>query len=151
MNNKEVNYPFIDLLQKLGCPYEVKEQEKDIQKEEILVYFDYQGGHFIASINGYYYVNLYFMNIYDSSISRMDVVARLCNQINLLYHHLHLVYTVNQEENRIEIHIHCGVHVTQVDEEIKQIVSVLLSAHFQVQRDFILEMEKDQMLHGSEA
>ena len=80
------------------------EWEKEEDKQ--VVHFTYQGGHFnIALEKGSPYARVSFLYFYKTDMDKLDAVRLTCNLCNLNTDACRIVYTVNEKENDVDVHL----------------------------------------------
>ena len=123
---------FIAFLKACNCQYKLLDEAEDNQTR---FFFDYQGGHFIAVVkNSNVGVEVTYPCFFDVPTNELNLVRGICNRANSYNTVFKYVYTFDEEENRINIHLSffCNAVYTQQMQE-------LLTACFHMQRGFVDE------------
>lgn len=99
------------------------EWEKDSDKQ--VVHFSYQGGHFnIALEKGSPYARLSFLFFYKADMDKLDDVRLVSNLCNLNTDACRIVYTINEKENEVDVHLISVLPVARegMDEELQRVM-----------------------------
>ena len=138
MFNKRKNTSVIsdleNFLKSRNCKYE-KQQED----ESTVIRFEYQAGHFIATIrkqdDG---VDVHYPFCGDFPIGHLDLVRSKCNQFNASNMLLKMTYSINDEKNIVDIHLSFYNNCINPEQMENQ-----LGAVFHFQREWIKEINDD--------
>lgn len=128
-------------LRKIGC-----EPEMEAKENTTHVFFTYQGERFTIECND----SCKFIVIYDtwwhelSTYSEVEEIADLHKTINVAnqYAGCTVIYTVNQEMERIGVHSRRNVLFIPQIPDIDQYLMSVLNDFFKVQRFVLAELEK---------
>lgn len=125
---KTLRLPFINdhkliitqALRKLNIkPNWEKEEDKQV------VHFTYQGGHFnIALEKGSPYARISFLYFYKTDMDKLDAVRLTCNLCNLNTDACRIVYTVNEKEDDVDVHLISVLPIIRegMDEELQRVM-----------------------------
>lgn len=125
---KTLRLPFINdhkfiitqALRKLNIkPEWEKEEDKQV------VHFSYQGGHFnIALEKGSPYARISFLYFYKTDMDKLDAVRLTCNLCNLNTDACRIVYTVNEKEDIVDVHLISVLPIIRegMDEELQRVM-----------------------------
>lgn len=81
-----------------------------------LVKYDYQNGHFCMRIEPHKsFVRLSYLFFFNTSMEHLSLVRSLCNQVNMNSEIERIIYSLNEEQNEIDLHIITGVKPTEED------------------------------------
>lgn len=90
-------------LKALNCQPE--KWDKDNDDNALFTTFTYQGGHFTLRIEeNSYYVRLSYLFFKETTMDNISLVRSLCNQCNMNSDQEKLIYTVDNEEYKINVH-----------------------------------------------
>nr|WP_298673705.1 hypothetical protein [uncultured Prevotella sp.] len=105
-------------LKKFNCKYRI---ENDKDHNGVLYHFDYQTGHFYIRIEkGTPYIRLTYPFFFSTSMDHIALVRSLSNQCSLSSEMCRIVYTLNTDQNLVDLHIVSGLLLT-----LKNAVEVL--------------------------
>ncbi|MBR1883140.1 MAG: hypothetical protein IJ808_09075 [Muribaculaceae bacterium] len=117
------------------------------------VYFDFQGGHFVAQIKrddlG---VDITYPGFLEAPLDELQEVRSMCNHFNARSLALKFVYAHNEEDNRLNVHLSFFVNVVQ-----EKALLNLFNACFYFQREFcddyhsLIDAKKKQSEDDKEA
>lgn len=97
-------------LKKFNCKYRI---EDDKEHDSILYHYDYQTGHFCIRIErGSPYIRLTYPFFFSVSLDHIALVRSLSNQCSLSAGMCRIVYTLNTDQNLIDLHIVSGLLLT---------------------------------------
>jgi tetratricopeptide (TPR) repeat protein len=130
------------VLKKFNCKYRI-ENEKD--HNGVLYHYDYQTGHFCIRVEkGTPYIRLTFPFFFSVSLDHIALVRSLSNQCSFSSETCRIVYTLNTDQNFVDMHIVSGLLLT-----VKNAVEILereMLDMFRWQNTFVKrfrELEKD--------
>lgn len=127
----------IGILKRLNCEYKTEERE-----HSLYILFDYQGGHFrIDASKHNETICIEFPFIYDVEAEQMNLVRTHCNEMNFRARFSKFLYTYDEAKHRIFIHIFTGFNLPEDAEEVNQAFKAILDSHFNLQRDFVAQLE----------
>lgn len=110
------------------CKWE-KEQGGKIAK------FDFQTGHFRLRIeDGSPYVRLSYLFVFDAPLVDIELVRNVCNQCNINSENIRVVYSINEENNVVDVHILSGLLLA--DSTAKDVLSHAMLDMFRWQNAF---------------
>lgn len=79
-------------------------------KEETCADYDYQGGHFKLIIdNRSPYIKLNYLYCFSDKIDKLTLVRIVVNKCNINSENMRMVYSINKEQNEVDIHIICDI------------------------------------------
>ncbi len=105
-------------LKKFNCKYRI-ENEKD--HNGVLYHYDYQTGHFCIRIEkGTPYIRLTYPFFFSVSLDHIALVRSLSNQCSFSSEMCRIVYTLNTDQNFVDLHIVSGLLLT-----VKNAVEIL--------------------------
>jgi len=82
--------------------------EKD--KENWIARYDYQGGHFRLRLSEQSpFASLSYLFFYSAENESLELVRNVCNQCNMNSDSSRIFYSVNNEQNTVDVHISDGV------------------------------------------
>ncbi|MBR6284619.1 MAG: hypothetical protein IKR25_10040 [Muribaculaceae bacterium] len=135
MQPRSVLDDFFAFLKSCNCDYTT---EKDADDNETRVTFDYQAGHFVAIIkDSNVGVEVNFPCFFDVPASELQLVRTMCNRANQMSTILKYVYSFNDEENRLHVHLSFYCNTVYPDQ-----MGFLLKSCFYFQRDFVDNYKK---------
>lgn len=106
-----------------------------------IVRYDYQNGHFRIRLSRESpYARVFYLFFYDTGIDNLEIVRSLCNQCNLNTENCRIVYTVNQEKGLVDLHIICGVLLSEGPAH--EVLSRTMSSMFSWQALFARRMDE---------
>lgn len=125
---KALRLPFINdhkviitqALRKMNIKPEWKKEE-----DKQVVHFNYQGGHFNIELEkGSHYARITFLFFYKADIERLDEVRLICNLCNLNTDACRIVYTLNEKENDIDVHLISVLPIIRegMDDELQRVM-----------------------------
>lgn len=95
----------INALHELHCDVEWSGEGDD----RIAVY-DYQNGHFrLRIMKNAFFVRLSYLFCYSTTTEDINMVRTVCNQCNINSELHRVVYSIDEEKNRVDLHIVAGV------------------------------------------
>lgn len=125
-NKLSVNYA----LKQLNCKVR---WEKD--HEDLVARYDFQSGHFrIRLEKDSPYVRLSYFFFYEASIDNLELVRNVCNQCNLNTETCRLVYSIDEEQGEVDVHIVSALMVT--DATVKDVLERAMLNIFKWQNVF---------------
>ena len=141
MDERTITGLVLSTLRKIGC-----EPETETKENTTHVFFTYQGEKFTIECND----SCKFIVIYDtwwyelSTYSEVEEIADLQKTINVAnqYASCTVIYTVNQEMERIGVHSRRNVLFIPQIPDIDQYLISVLNDFFKVQRFVMTELEK---------
>lgn len=117
-------------LKQVNCDYE---ENKDLQNNTVVFRFDFQGGHYLATVNaaddG---MEVTFPCIIESSLDNLNSIRALCNDFNTRTYAYKFNYFVESEDNKVRVDI--TFFVNDVPQEGMKNMLVYC---FMLQRDFL--------------
>lgn len=127
----------IQVLQRMGCQYEDKENDS--------IYFEYQGVEFIVeTANDCLFINLIWPWCYSFSIFDIDEFARVRKVINEINDRgtCTLYYIQYPESDEVAVHIRKNLIFVPQIPQIEEYLQATLRGYFVVARALGVEMEK---------
>ena len=131
---------FLETLTKIGCQYELGEEEGDNH-----IYFAFQGENFIVNARN----DLQYIHIWDMQWAHIDLYdseefARLKQVINSsnINNSVTAIYTIDEEEKSVDIHSKSVIRFTPDIQGIEDYLKLELGDFFHVHRYVNLEMAK---------
>lgn len=123
-------------LKKLNCHFTWKqEQGKDITK------YDFQSGHFRIEIEqNSPYIQLSYLFFYTTKTEYLDLVRALMNQCNLNTETLKMVYSLDEKDNSVDLHMTTGLLINE--QTSVKILSRAMIDMFRWQSDFVSRIDK---------
>jgi hypothetical protein len=137
----------LEMLTKIGCQYEIDENDGQIQ-------FTWQGGHFMAdAANDCAFVVVWFLfweeyELYD--IDTLSRVKRVINDANINYN-INVFYTINEEGNTFHVHSKKHFMLMKQIPDIESYLQTIFGMFFQVRQYVELEIEKAKQKEESMA
>ena len=132
---------FLDTLKKLGCPYEVDEEDEE------RFHFNYKGEHFLVDVNNKTpYVFVWDTFWYSVELEDLDQVSRLrkvINDANMQYGTI-TVYTMDEENDKM--YVHCKSTFLFVSEisYLERYLKTELNTYFMIHQFVYTELAKLQ-------
>ena len=128
----------IETLKEMGCDYE--------EVNELRIDFVYQGERFLVEAkNDCYFINVYDLWWYDLStcceVEEFAAMQKAINEVNANAS-CTVLYTVNQETERIGVHTRKNVLFIRQIPDLKGYLTSVLDDFFKVQRAVLTEIEK---------
>lgn len=124
-----VKTDFINFLNSYNCKYNI-EDERD--EKLVRIYFDYQGGHFIAVLkDNNMGVDVNYPSFTDAPYDELQLVRAMCNRFNNNSSVLKYSYTFDEAKNLLRVHISFFCTSIFADD-----MTDLLNACFYFQRSF---------------
>ncbi len=140
MEEKGTRDLFLEILTKIGCQYELPQEEGDDR-----IFFAFQGEQFMANAKN----ELRFIQIWDFQWARVelydiDEMARLKKVINAanLNNSVMTVYTINEATKYVDVHCKSTVLFIPSIPEIQDYLKLELSEFFRVHHFINMEMAK---------
>ena len=131
---------FLETLAKIGCQYELAEQEDDNH-----VYFAFQGENFIVNArNDWQYIQIWDMHWGRIELYDIDEVTRLKKVINdsNINNSVTTVYTIDEEAKTVDVHSKSVILFVPEIQGIEDYLKLELGDFFRVHRYVNLEMAK---------
>lgn len=124
-----VKADFINFLNSHNCKFNI---EDDREEKLARIFFDYQGGHFVAIVkDSNIGVDINYPSFTDAPIDQLQLVRAMCNRSNNNSSALKYTYTFDEKKNLL--HVHISFFCTAVyDNDI----TTLLDACFYFHRTF---------------
>lgn len=130
------------LLKKMNCPYEKNDRNSDIHMYQ----FEYQGGHFGIRIltpnKNRSTIRLDFPNFFDTKMNDLHLVRQLCNQMCQDSDGVKFIYSYNEEDNLLHVHISYDVCLVSTIPDLQAHFERSLGQCFAGRQNFNLEFEK---------
>lgn len=121
--------------------------EKD--GEDQIVHYTYQGGHFDIRLDkNNPFARLTYLFFYQADIEDIETVRMVCNICNINSDACRIVYTINEKNNKIDIHVISVLPVN--DKEMKGILERVMGDAFRWQNTFAARFEKHLKHDGQE-
>ena len=140
MEEKGTRDLFLETLTKIGCQYELPQEEGDER-----IFFAFQGEHFMANAKN----ELRFIQIWDTHWARVELYdiddfARLKKVINAanLNNSVITVYTINEAAKSVDVHCKSTILFVPTIPEIEEYLKLELSEFFRAHQFVNIEMEK---------
>lgn len=96
-------------LHQLNCRCEWKKDQETLYGR-----YDYQSGHFRIRIEkDTPYVQLSYLFFFSTGAGNLGIVRDVCNQCNLNASLIRVVYTTNEKEYKVDVHILAGLFLTE--------------------------------------
>lgn len=137
---------FLHILTKMGCQYEVDENER--------IDFKWQGGYFTADAhNDYAFVVVWYFywdefELYD--IDTLSRVKRVINEANINFN-INVIYSVNEAGSTFNVHSKKHFMFVKEIPDIEAYLQAILGMFFQVRHYVDSELEKLKKEEGSMA
>lgn len=131
---------FLETLTKIGCQYELAEEEDDNH-----VYFAFQGENFIVNArNDWQYIHIWDMHWAHIELYDIDEFSRLKKVINSsnISNSVTAVYTIDEEAKTVDVHSRSVILFTPEIQGIEDYLKLELGDFFHVHRYVNLEMAK---------
>lgn len=131
---------FLETLTKIGCQYELAEEEGDNH-----VYFAFQGENFIVNArNDWQYIQIWDMHWGHIELYDIDEFSRLKKVINgsNINNSVTTVYTIDEEGKNVDVHSKSIILFVPEIQGIEDYLKLELSDFFHVHRYVNLEMAK---------
>lgn len=132
---------FLDTLSKIGCQYELSEEDKD------RIFFAYQGENFIAdATNEGWYVHVLDLGWEHVELYDVDEFSRLRKAINKsnLNCSTMTVYTIDRESGNVDVHCKAAILFIPQIPEIENYLRGELNDFFQAHLNVRNEMERQR-------
>lgn len=129
-----------EVLKKMGCPYEDKENEP--------LTFGYQGITFVMEVvNDCLFVNLIWPWCHSFNIFDIDEYARVRKVINQINSRSSctIIYTPNPESDEVAVHIRKNFIVVPQIPQLDNYLHSILSSFFAAARELSVQIEKVRM------
>uniref|UniRef100_A0AB33IQ54 Tetratricopeptide repeat protein n=1 Tax=Prevotella sp. GTC17253 TaxID=3236793 RepID=A0AB33IQ54_9BACT len=123
-------------LKKLNCHFTwMQEQGKEIVK------YDFQKGHFRIEIEqGTPYIQLSYLFFYTTKTEYLDLVRALMNQCNLNTETLKIVYSLDEKEHSVNLHMTAGLLINE--QTSVEILSRAMTDMFRWQTNYVGRISK---------
>lgn len=116
------------------------------EKDNQVVRYDYQGGHFNITLEkSSPFARLYFLYFYQTDIDSLETVRMVCNLCNLNTDACRIVYTVNEKEGKVDVHLVSVLPISKV--LMKNMIERVMGDAFRWQNTFVNRM--DEQIKGS--
>ena len=139
-NNKGTRDLFLDTLTKIGCQYELAEEEGDNR-----IFFAYQGEHFfVIATNEMQCIHIYDTHWGHVELYDIDEFARLKRAINEsnLKNSVTTVYTIDEAGSNVDVHCKfCMLYVPQIP-DVENYLRWALNEFFRAHQHVGNEMAK---------
>ncbi|MCR5078144.1 MAG: hypothetical protein K6A82_08935 [Prevotella sp.] len=123
-------------LKSLNCECEWRDE-----KEDQIVRFDFQNGHFGIRIPKLRpQVELSFLFMAEAEMTDINIVRQVCNQFNLSSDGPRFSYTVNEEKNIVDTHL--LVNLLLDEDRVKDILSGAMTDMFGWQNVFVRRLQE---------
>lgn len=123
------------LLQALNVEWEERVVENS--KTEIDFQFQFQGGSFHIMANAERpYVRIYFLFFMNVPFGQLDNVRYACNEFNQLYGEYKVVYSFNEKEHTLGLHVESSFRMSALEPSVKKDFAQMLSSSFECARAY---------------
>ena len=127
-----VKSDFLAFLNNYNCKYNL---EDDREEKLVRIFFDYQGGHYVAIIkDNNMGVDVNFPSFTDAPTNEIQLVRAICNRANSNSSILKFTYSFDEDKHLIRVHLSFFCTTVYAEE-----LSELLNACFYFQRTFCEE------------
>lgn len=127
-----VKSDFLAFLNSYNCKYNL---EDDREEKLVRIFFDYQGGHYVAIIkDNNMGVDVNFPSFTDAPTNEIQLVRAICNRANSNSSILKFTYSFDEDKHLIRVHLSFFCTTVYAEE-----LSELLNACFYFQRTFCEE------------
>ncbi len=124
---------FENYLKSRNCQY-----NKETEDERTTYRFDYQGGHFVASVRDKYSDTvIYFLACGEYPLSQLDQVRSACNYVNEGHMLFKTTYSIEHEHNCIKTHISFFINIIRPES-----LDLMLSCIFQASHELNSTIDK---------
>ncbi len=135
------------LLTQMNCTYKIKKTDEDITSID----FNYQSGSFsidTSATNSY--IKIYYLFLYETPAKNLSLVRHLCNHLNINSRAPKFIYSIDEAQNKIYVHIYtCALFVPEI-REIRTYLENLLVGNFELQRIFTFQFKELEKECGNE-
>ena len=134
-----VELAVLDTLRRLlqSLPVEWREEAKGQDGSETEFVFTFQNGHFfIRAEEGYSFARIFFLNFNDAPFGQLDNVRFACNEFNQRYSDFKAIYSIDEEEHTIGMHLQSIFRLSTFEERLKTDLAGLLSMFFEAARAY---------------
>lgn len=147
LNKEESKQVLSMVLEQLHCEPKWEESEGRINAS-----FDYQGGHFAASIiAGNPNIEISYAFVFDTSMEHLTLVRTICNRFNIAPVPVKFVYSIREDGKMIDLHI---IGTFLIDKyHGKSVMTYALQHMLEGQRAFVSKynaMECDNLYYEAE-
>ena len=128
-----------ELLTSMNCTYKTKINDEEITSID----FNYQSGSFsIDTSSKSSYIKIYYLFIYETESNKLALVRHLCNHLNINSKIPKFIYSIDEVQNKIYVHIYsCALFTAEIN-NIKSYLENLLIGNFEYQRIFSLQFKE---------
>ena len=133
---------FLETLTKIGCQYQLAEEEGDNR-----IFFSYQGEHFfVIATNEILYIQIYDTHWRHVDLYDIDEFSRLRKTINEsnLNNNVTTVYTIEEEGGNVYVHCKSTILFMPQIPNIEEYLKIELSEFFRVHQYVNIEMAKQR-------
>ncbi len=124
-----VKADFIQFLNAFNCKFKIEDDRDD---KLVRIFFDYQGGHFVAVIkDNNLGVDVNYPSFADAPTDELQLVRAMCNRSNNNSSVLKFTYTFDENKNLLRVHMSFFCTAVYTDD-----ITDLLDACFYFQRSF---------------
>ena len=145
-NNKGTKDLFIETLTKIGCQYQLAEEEGDNR-----IFFSYQGEHFfVIATNEILYIQIYDTHWRHVDLYDIDEFSRLRKTINEsnLNNNVTTVYTIEEEGGNVYVHCKSTIlfipQIPNIEDYIKWVFNEFFRVHQYVNIEMAKQREKEK-------
>lgn len=145
-NNKGTRDFFLEILTKIGCQYELAEEEGDNR-----IFFAYQGEHFfVIATNEMQCIHIYDTHWGHVELYNIDEYARLKKAINdsNLNNSVTTVYTVDEAGSNVNVHCKSCIlfvpHIPEIENYLRWALNEFFRAHQYVSNEMAKLREKEE-------
>lgn len=131
---------FMETLTKIGCQYELAEEEGDDR-----IFFAYQGEHFFAGVrNDWQYIQVYDTHWGQVELYDIDEFTRLKKAINEsnLNNSVTTVYTIDEAGSNVDVHCKTTILFIPQIPDLENYLRLELNEFFRVHQSVSNEMAK---------
>ena len=146
-NNKGTRDLFLETLTKIGCQYELAEEENDNR-----IFFAYQGEHFfVNATNERYYIQIYDTHWAHVELYDIDEFARLKKAINEsnLANAVMTVYTIDETGSNVYVHCKSTIlfvpQIPHIEAYLKTELDAFFHAHHSVGNEMARLRENEKI------
>ena len=131
------------LLKSMNCNFDTKQNSEGTTTID----FSFQGGNFsIDCAAKSSFIKIFYLFLYETPVKQLALVRHICNHLNINSRVPKFIYSIDEAQNKIYIHIYtCALFVSEI-RDIKSYFENLLIGNFELQRVFsyqFKELEKE--------
>ncbi len=137
----------VSVLKKINCIYNIKVNDE----ETTTIDFSFQGGNFsIDCAPKSSYIKIFYLFLYETQVKNLALIRHLCNHLNINSRIPKFIYSIDEAQNKIYVHIYsCALFVGEIH-DIKSYFENLLIVNFELQRVFTYQFKELEKESGKE-